>query len=149
MTDPTDAGSSTTITVNGRTYHSVEEMPPPVRREYERAMADLMADRDANGVPDVMEGKPPPPGGRSVVTQFTQSQRYVVNGQEYSRLEDVPAEYREALSQAWGSSAPPALPSVSFPHSDGITFHFTPRHAVLLLIAAAIVVATVVWVMSD
>ena len=54
--------SGTKITVNGKTYASVEEMPAEVRQQYERAMS-MLPDRDGNGVPDVLEGKGPPPDG--------------------------------------------------------------------------------------
>jgi hypothetical protein len=41
------------ITVNGRTFSSVGEMPAPVRRLYEQAMGQVDANR--NGVPDALE----------------------------------------------------------------------------------------------
>lgn len=44
------------IVVNGREYASLEEMPPEIRAVYQKAM-DVLADRDANGVPDILEGK--------------------------------------------------------------------------------------------
>lgn len=44
------------IVINGREYASADEMPPEIREVYERALA-LTADADANGVPDVLEGK--------------------------------------------------------------------------------------------
>lgn len=44
------------IVINGREYASADEMPPAIREAYERALA-LTADTDANGVPDVLEGK--------------------------------------------------------------------------------------------
>src|SRR5687768_14813285 len=47
--------SRTSITVNGQTYNSVDEMPPDVRRRYEQVMS-MMADKNNNGVPDIMEG---------------------------------------------------------------------------------------------
>ena len=45
----------TRITVNGREHQRVDEMPPEVRRQYERAMS-MLADADGNGVPDILEG---------------------------------------------------------------------------------------------
>ena len=44
-----------TITLNGRTYNSVEEMPPDVREQFEKAMS-LLADKNNNGIPDALEG---------------------------------------------------------------------------------------------
>ena len=46
--------SSTKIIVDGKTYNSVDELPPDVRAKYEQAMGALDANR--NGVPDVLEG---------------------------------------------------------------------------------------------
>jgi len=45
------------IVVGGKEYTSVEEMPPDVRALYEKAMS-LLTDKDANGVPDILDGKP-------------------------------------------------------------------------------------------
>lgn len=42
------------ITVNGITYNSPDEMPPDVRAQYE-AMGNLLADKNQNGVPGVLE----------------------------------------------------------------------------------------------
>ena len=56
------------IVIDGKTYKSVEEMPPDVRQKYERAMqslgdangnrtpdafetANILADKDKNGIP--------------------------------------------------------------------------------------------------
>ena len=44
----------TIISVNGETYHGVDEMPPDVRAAYEQAMAAL--DRNRDGIPDVLQG---------------------------------------------------------------------------------------------
>ena len=100
------------ITINGREYSSVEEMPPDVRKEYERAMS-LLADRDGNGVPDVFEGQLN--SSASVTTtgaakDFTStvvtSSQYVVNGKNYDRWEDISAELREVVKNAGTSGQP-------------------------------------------
>ena len=44
------------IVVGGKEYSSVDEMPPDVRQLYEKAMS-MLADKDANGIPDILEGK--------------------------------------------------------------------------------------------
>jgi hypothetical protein len=44
----------TSITVNGRTFGSVDEMPADVRRLYEQAMASIGA--NPGGVPGVLQG---------------------------------------------------------------------------------------------
>src|SRR5690348_359527 len=57
---------SRTITVNGRTYSSVDEMPPDVRAQFEKAMA-LLADKNKNGIPDAFETPPDPNGIRGLL----------------------------------------------------------------------------------
>jgi hypothetical protein len=47
-------GAKTTIVVNGVEYPSVHDMPPEIRAQFERVAA-LVADRDRNGIPDVIE----------------------------------------------------------------------------------------------
>ena len=93
------------ITINGRTYASLDEMPPEVRRQYESALQMLAK----NG------GNLPPNAAGSDLNISTQSDpahhtfktvakmsgsRVVVNGKEYSRWEDVPAAARAALQNA-------------------------------------------------
>src|SRR5256885_10670691 len=63
----------TRITVNGQTYKSVEEMPPDVRQQYEKAMG-MMADRNNNGIPDALEGVLPK-DGTTVIRQVSTTQR--------------------------------------------------------------------------
>jgi hypothetical protein len=98
---------NTRITVNGQTYSSVEQMPPDVRRQYEMAMG-FLADKDGNGIPDILEGKDVPVTNQaghvtdSVVTKVATS-RIIVNGKEYANLEDVPATIRAAIEKARAS----------------------------------------------
>ena len=89
-----------TIRINGRDYDGPESMPPEVRRLYDDAMrqaGDALADRDGNGIPDVVEsaGLGPP---RTVVEQ-----RIVVNGRSYDRVEDVPADVRQLVESVTGN----------------------------------------------
>jgi hypothetical protein len=88
---------STKITVNGQTYSSADEMPPDVRAKYDRAMA-AMADRDNNGIPDVLE-HPAQPGQTNVGVVRTNT-RIVVNGKEYKSLEEVPLALRSLIGNA-------------------------------------------------
>jgi hypothetical protein len=95
----------TSITVNGQTYSSIEEMPPEVRRQYEFAMG-LLADKDGNGIPDVLEGRDVPvqaDSGNLINSSFVtkvMASTIKVNGQEYSRWEDVPSTIRDAIEKA-------------------------------------------------
>ena len=51
----------TSITVNGKTYGSVDEMPADVRRLYEQAIAGIGVNQ--GGIPDVLRGELPSGGG--------------------------------------------------------------------------------------
>jgi len=51
----------TSITVNGKTYGSVDEMPADVRRLYEQAIAGIGVNQ--GGIPDVLRGEFPSGGG--------------------------------------------------------------------------------------
>jgi hypothetical protein len=88
------------ITVNGVEYASVDQMPPDVRQQYERAMS-ILADRDNNGVPDIIEGgnvsvTNDGKGNVTMSSVVTTSTTYDINGKRYERWEDVPAELRDA-----------------------------------------------------
>src|ERR1700748_3032515 len=84
------------ININGKTYSSVDEMPPDVRQQYEQAMQKLMADEDHNGIPDMLER----PSGSTGKVGVSATQSIIVNGKHYDRLEDVPEEFREVMAKA-------------------------------------------------
>jgi hypothetical protein len=100
------------IVIDGKTYNSVNEMPPDVRQKYEQAMrsmgdvastpptnpfagTSLFADQDRDGVPDVFE---------NLTSQSTtvSSMKIVVDGKEFSRLEDLPPDARARYEAAMG-----------------------------------------------
>jgi hypothetical protein len=64
--------SSATIVVNGRAYTSPAEMPPEVRRAYERMMG-VFADTDQDGVPDMFEGVVSAAGGQGDAPRLVQA----------------------------------------------------------------------------
>ena len=77
------------LTFNGRTYQSVDAMPPEVRHMYERLLSAL-PDVDGDGVPDVLQG-------RSIdVVRSGQITQIVANGQVYSSVDDMPLDLRQA-----------------------------------------------------
>lgn len=78
------------ILFNGKTYRSLEDMPPGVRQAYESVM-QVLADKNQNGLPDLFEG--------ALRTQHTS---LVYNGQSYERLEDLPPEARERYEKMMG-----------------------------------------------
>ncbi len=80
------------IIFNGREYASVDEMPADVRRAYEQLQA-VFADADRDGTPDILEGI----GAVNIQTVTT---KIVFNGQEYTSVDEMPAEVRRAYEQA-------------------------------------------------
>jgi hypothetical protein len=100
------------IVIDGRTYRSVDEMPPEVRKKYEQAIRSLgdansnqmpdafetmniLADKDKNGVPDVLANLT---DGNVAVT----SMKIIVDGKEYDGLESLPPEARTKYEEAMG-----------------------------------------------
>ena len=101
-----------TIVIDGKTYHSVEEMPPKIREKYEQALRSLgdansnqipdafetmniLGDKDKNGVPDVLESIV---AGQAAVS----SMKIVIDGKEFDGLENLPPEARARYEEAMG-----------------------------------------------
>jgi len=76
---------STRITVNGHSYHSVDEMPPEVREQYERAMAML---KGGGGAPDA-----------SAAVTSVVNESIVYNGHRYKSRDELPPEVRALLNK--------------------------------------------------
>lgn len=137
----------TRITVNGVEYRSVDEMPPDVRQQYDRAMK-ILADRDGNGVPDIRQGKAPSGQAsdagdvKNVVTTVTRTSRYFINGREYQRLEDIPADLRAMLGRA--GAKPRIDPDTSARSDSAITLRLS-WSTLFALLAAAAATALIVW----
>jgi len=100
------------IVIDGKTYHSVDEMPPEVRQKYEHAMQSLgdannnqipdafetmniFADKDKDGAPDVLENIT---AGHHTVN----SMKIIVDGKEFDGLENLPPEARARYEEAMG-----------------------------------------------
>jgi hypothetical protein len=117
------------------------ELPRP-ETSSEDPLGNFFADRDGNGVPDVLDGMLKNPGA-SFTHQSTT--HYVVNGVRYDRMEDVPEEMKVLLRRTQGllddpvGAAPPFAPR---PRADT-----TSRLWILLAVAAAFVagIALVLW----
>ncbi len=82
-----------TISFNGKTYNSLEEMPADQRAAYEQVMA-FMKDENNNGIPDLFEG--------DVIQKMLglANTRVVVNGQEVQTLDSLPPEARAKFEKA-------------------------------------------------
>jgi hypothetical protein len=100
------------IVIDGKTYHSVDEMPPDIRQKYEQAMRSLgdengnlipdafenmniLADKDKNGIPDVLENIV---AGQATVN----SMKIIVDGNEFNGIENLPPEARARYEEAMG-----------------------------------------------
>ena len=147
------------IVIDGKTYNSVDEMPPDIRQKYEQAMRSLgdansnqipdafetmniFGDKDKDGVPDVLEN--------IAASQATVStMKIIVDGKEFNGLEDLPPEARARYEEAMGkldanrngipdfaegmiSSANQNVMSVSNPAAE------TPRRSTPLPVSPAI-----------
>ena len=104
------------VVIDGKTYKSVDEMPPDIRAKYEEAMLGL--DRDRNGMPDMLDranpledknqdGIPDAFEGlaslQGATPQVVSSTKVLVNGQVYDGLDQLPPEIRAQYEQALGA----------------------------------------------
>jgi hypothetical protein len=80
------------IVIDGKTYQSVDEMPPDVRQKYEEAMRTL-GDANNNLIPDVVENMT---GGKTTVS----SMKIVIDGKEFSSIDSLPPEARARYVEA-------------------------------------------------
>lgn len=70
-----ESSTSTEITINGKTYRGVDEMPADVRAQYEQ-MEAMFADKNNNGIPDIAEdGTSRPTVVQQVTTRSFQADR--------------------------------------------------------------------------
>jgi len=100
------------IVIDGKTYTSVDEMPPDIRQKYEQAMSalkdnnqnnipdgfentNIFGDKNNNGIPDVFENMP-------MTSAVSKAMNFIVNGQIYNNLEDLPPEARAKYEKAMG-----------------------------------------------
>ena len=86
---------SNTFVINGKTYRSLEEMPPDVRAQWD-AMQAMFTDKDQNGMPDMMDDM-----AESGATMM-QSSTIVYQGKAYARPDDLPPEGRAAYEAGMG-----------------------------------------------
>jgi hypothetical protein len=91
------------IVVNNVSYNSVDEMPADVRQAYESAMG-VLADKNGNGIPDILEGGMQP-GVVNVRLKPSVNTQFVVDGKVYSSVEALPPEARQKYERAMAKAA--------------------------------------------
>lgn len=101
------------IVIDGKNYNSVDEMPEDVRRNYEEAMRNFgsaatisanpldalnnaFADGNQNGMPDLVEN-------HQQVINISGGMKFVVDGQTYNSVDELPPDARAKYEQAMGS----------------------------------------------
>ncbi len=87
-----------TFTINGKTYNSIDDMPPDVRAQYE-SMSNLLGDKNQDGVPDLL--------GNMLKANATvmQTSTIIFDGKAYNSVDELPAEARAKYEQAMGKLA--------------------------------------------
>lgn len=83
-----------TIMFNGKSYSSLEEMPPSDRQAYEQMMS-IFVDANGNGIPDFLEGDIV----QNVMTAVTSNIHF--NGQVYDGMNELPVDVREKIQGAF------------------------------------------------
>jgi hypothetical protein len=84
------------ILYNGHQYDNIDQMPPDVREAYEKAIkavGNIFADNDHNGMPDILENAASTPNIQS------STYRMEVNGQVYTSPEELPEKLRPLFEQ--------------------------------------------------
>jgi hypothetical protein len=119
--------SRTRITINGKTYGSVDEMPAETRAQYEQVQA-MLADRNHNGIPDIAEN---PQAHATVISQVSTSTRRIVNGREIPGDQALPEEVQSLIGGALAGS------------SGGVRLSWPTLLA--LLATVAVIAAGLVW----
>lgn len=120
----------TEITVNGKTYSSIEEMPPEVRAQFEQ-MQNMLVDKDHNGIPDIAEDGT---NRATVVQQVTTSTRtFPLDG-----------------PMSGSMSGPPSIrmPSSTANRDSSGGVQMSRTSLIMLLTGMVLVAAGVAWILS-
>ncbi|MCE7858728.1 MAG: hypothetical protein DYG86_02945 [Chloroflexi bacterium CFX2] len=85
-----------TVIFNGKTYHSIDDMPAGERQAYEQ-VSQILVDKNGNGIPDLLEGDMV----QNVLAAHSTGMHVNVNGKVYHTLEDLPPDLRESVDGAF------------------------------------------------
>jgi len=98
------------IVIDGKPYHSVNEMPEEVRRKYEQAISmlndedpsripdafennNILGDKNRNNIPDAIENI-------TTASTFLSSMKVVVDGKEINSVDELPPDARAKYDKA-------------------------------------------------
>ncbi len=95
-------GRRQSITVNGVTYKSLDDVPEPERSQ----VRGLLADEDGDGIPDIVQGRHPELGGDTVASVTIETSEFVVDGVTYDSLDDVPEPQRSLIHRELEGALP-------------------------------------------
>lgn len=87
------------IVFNGKSYNSVDEMPPEAREAYEKIMG-IFTDKNQDGMPDLFEGFTGTDARNLNVQANTTT--IIYEGRQYSSIDELPPEARRRYEQAMG-----------------------------------------------
>lgn len=85
--------------VDGKSYNSIDEMPPDVRAQFE-SVSNLLSDKDQNGIPDIVDNLAP-----GAISKVVQTSTIVFEGKTYNTLDQLPPEGRAAYEKAMAKLA--------------------------------------------
>ncbi|MBN1269747.1 MAG: hypothetical protein JXB04_09180 [Kiritimatiellae bacterium] len=141
---------TTKIVVNGQTYNSPDEMPPEVRKVFEESLAHLKHPLPV-GEPAKKEHRIVAPGVTVSTTTYgpVASERFVWNGREYDRAEDLPPEARAHFERvrkqlAEGQLKPTGAHNITIKRTDRQTLQFGANGPEMPRSIAGYVVALIV-----
>jgi hypothetical protein len=123
------------LSINGKEYASVDDMPPEVRELYEKAMSAL--DKDGNGVPDFAEGK----GGF-----------FAAAGEILGAAREAQKSGFRVTFSTQKASSPPAEPTVETPSAPALPSAIGPETTGgtlgKLVVGVGVAAAVVYWLKS-
>lgn len=88
------------IVINGKSYESLDEMPPDIRQLYEQTMG-ILSDKNRNGLPDFLEGKTDATAVQLETGELEfQASQFVFDGKVYTSMDELPGEAQQKYHQA-------------------------------------------------
>jgi hypothetical protein len=88
------------IHFNGKTYNNLEEMPPDMRQAYQQ-IADMLVDKNGNGIPDFLEGDIV----KNISNIYTTASAIDFNGKTYNDFNELPPDAQAKVSAAFNKMA--------------------------------------------